>query len=118
MTETLLAAGPTTPPTNSGTAGIDLSSYLVLRNGKKVSEVFATPADMVNLVVSNIFVVSGFLLFVFIIVAGFKFISNDSKGMEEAKSILGAVGLGFAIMFGAYWIVQIMQVLTGVKILF
>lgn len=104
--------------TSIGDAGINLADYLTLKGGKKVSEVYKTPADMVNLVVSNVFVVAGILLFVFIIMAGFKFISGDSKGMQEAKTMMGGVLTGFVVMFAAYWIIQIIQLITGAQILF
>lgn len=106
-----IAAGPSD-------AGFNLADQLLLKNGKKVSEVYKTPADMVNLIVSNVFVIAGFVLFIFIIMAGFKFISGDSKGMQEAKTMMGGVLTGFIVMFAAYWIIQILELVTGVQILF
>lgn len=103
---------------NSGDPSVDLSSFLVLKDGQKVSDVFKTPADLVNLIVSNAFVVGGLFIFILIIMAGFKFISAESKGMEEAKTLMMNALIGFGLLFGAYWIVQIIQFITGVKILF
>lgn len=102
----------------AGDPNINLSDYLILKGGKKVSEVYRRPTDMLNLVVSNVFVITSFMLFVFIIIAGFKFVSGGSKGMQEATTMLGGVFTGFIVMFGAYWVIQIVQYLTGVKILF
>ncbi|HCC84186.1 MAG TPA: hypothetical protein DEP87_00665 [Candidatus Pacebacteria bacterium] len=116
----LLAAGGTPAPAGngSGAGGVDLTSFLVLRNGAKVSDVFKTPASMMNLIISNLFVAAGLFVFVTLIMAGFKFLTHEAKGMEEAKTLLTNAGLGFALMFTAYWIVQIMQYLTGMKLLF
>lgn len=111
-------AAPRLLAVSSGDPSVDLTNYLVLKNGDKVSEVFKTPASMVNLLVSNIFVLAGVFIFVLTIVAGFKFLSSEAKGMDEAKTLLTNAGIGFAILFGAYWIVQIVQILTGVQILF
>lgn len=114
-------AAVTTPQllaASSGDPSVDLTDYLVLKNGEKVSEVFKTPASMVNLLVSNIFVVAGGFIFVLVILAGFKFLSNEAKGFDEAKTLLTNAGIGFALLFSAYWIVQIIQILTGVQILF
>ncbi len=111
-------AAPQLIAASSGDPGVDLTNYLVLKNGDKVSEVFKTPASMVNLLVSNIFVVAGGFIFILVIIAGFKFLSSEAKGMDEAKTLLTNAGVGFAILFGAYWIVQIVQILTGVQILF
>ncbi len=103
---------------SSGDPNINLSDYLILKSGKKVSEVYSTPADMINLVVSNTFVIAGFLLFIFIIAAGFKIISSDSKGIQEGQTIITGVLTGFIIMFAAFWIIQILELITGVNIIF
>jgi hypothetical protein len=111
-------AAPRLLADSSGDAGVDLSNYLVLKNGDKVSEVFKTPASMVNLLVSNAFVVAGGFIFVLILIGGFKFLSDEAKGLDEAKTLWTNAGIGFAVLFGAYWVVQIVQILTGVQILF
>lgn len=112
------AAAPRLLAANSGEAGVDLSGYLVLKNGEKVSDVFATPASMVNLLVSNAFVLAGGFIFVLVLIGGFKFISSETKGMDEAKTLFTNAGIGFALLFSAYWIIQIIQILTGMQILF
>jgi|GEM_PF-456194 len=99
-------------------AGVNLSNVLKLSDGQPVSTVFETPADMVNLLVGNAFIVAGIFLFILIILAGFKFISSDSKGIEEAKTLIMNAGIGFSILFGAYWVVQIIQFVTGIQIFF
>ena len=119
MIHSFLALATTPAPSGStGDAGVDLSNYLVLQNGQKVSEAFKTPADMVNLLVSNAFVFAGILIFVLIIMAGFKMLSDESKGLQEAQTMLTQAGIGFILMFSAYWGIQLIQLLTGVKILF
>lgn len=99
-------------------AGINLGDCVELSDGRTVSEAYDTPATLVNLIVSNLFVVAGILIFLFLIAAGFKFITGDSKGKEESKSIFTGAIAGFAVMFAAYWIVQIVQQVTGADILF
>jgi hypothetical protein len=99
---TKLALVPPLGATGSGGANLDLSSYLVLKDGQKVSEVFKTPADMINLIVSNAFVVGGIFIFILIILAGFKLLSQESKGMEEAKTLIMNAGIGFGLLFGSY----------------
>jgi len=98
--------------------GIDLKDFF--RLGKQtsiVSTVYDTPAALLNVIVRNIFVIAGLLLFGTIIFAGFKIISGGSKGYEEARNIITIAVTGFLIMFAAYWIVQIVEVVTGVPIL-
>jgi hypothetical protein len=102
-----------------GAGGVNLGNYLKLKDGSNVSDIYDTPSKLVNLIVSNLFVLAGIILFVFIILAGFKFISaSDSKGKDESKSIITGVLIGFLVMFSAYWIIQIIEGITGVQILF
>lgn len=96
---------------------INLSDCLELSDGQKVSDVYDKPATVVNLIVQNLFVLAGILMFVFIIVAGYKYIQDDTKGKDEAKSIMTGLIAGFIVMFAAYWIVQIIEQLTGTQIL-
>lgn len=109
------------PPTSSGcdptVEGIDLTKCLTLADGRTVAEVYDKPTVLLNLVVSNVFVVAGILILFLVFLAGFKMISNSTKGMEEAKTIATAAGFGIAGLFSAYWIVQIIQLLTGANIL-
>lgn len=99
--------------------GLDLASCLTLRDGKSVSEVYDTPAVLINLIVSNLFVLSGVFIFLMFIGAGLKFaLQGSSKAKDEAKTLATSSGLGFIVMFCAYWIIQIIEIVTGTDILF
>ena len=97
--------------------GINLGDCLQLSDSRTVSEVYDSPAFLVNLIISNIFVLGGIIFFLFLIIAGFKFITGGQKGAEDAKSIIQTALIGFIIMFAAYWIIQIIALLTGINIL-
>lgn len=94
---------------NSFTGGVGSES--------QVSATFDTPAKLVNLIVRNLFTLAGILLFINILWAGFKFINQGAKGKDEAKSIMTVSIVGFIIMFTAYWIVQIIGIVTGTEII-
>lgn len=102
---------------NAGVA-INLNNYYKLNNGQSVSDVFSKPADMVNLIVSLLFTGAGLVLFFMIIIAGFGMIKGDSKEAEKAKSSITTAVIGFVVMFASYWIIQILELVTGVQILF
>lgn len=102
--------------TSSDNAGLDLGSTYTLRDGTPVKEVFSKPADLINLIVPNLFVIGGIAVMIMVIVAGYKFISGGQKGLEDLKKILGALIAGLILMFGAYWIVQIIKMVTGADI--
>lgn len=107
---------PEISPCGAGTGGIDLGDCLRLSDNTKVSTIYDSPAFLVNLIVTNLFVIAGVIFFLFLIVAGFKFITGGQKGAEDAKNIVTTALLGFIIMFAAYWIIQIVALLTGVTI--
>ncbi|NCN83012.1 MAG: hypothetical protein GW947_03520 [Candidatus Pacebacteria bacterium] len=100
----------------AGTEGIDLGNCLRLSNDSAIKDVYSEPAFLVNLIVKNLFVVSGVILFVMLFFAGFKFVSAGKKGVEDGKKIFTSVLVGLALLFSAYWIVQIVQLLTGVDV--
>ena len=97
--------------------GINLGDELKLgTNNQSVSDVYQTPGDLVNLAVRNLFPAASIILFFMVIYAGFKFLKDETKAKEEAKKIMKTAITGFIIMFAAYWIIQIIQVITGANI--
>ena len=99
------------------TGGFDLGDCLKLSDSTPVKDVYTNPAFLVNLIVSNIFIGAGIFLFFVILLAGIKFLTQDKKGVEEAKTMVTTAIIGFVIMFSAYWIVQIVALVTGADIL-
>lgn len=95
---------------------IDLGSTLTLGDGTPVKDVYKTPADLVNLIVPNLFVMGGIVVFGMIMLAGYKYISGGTKGATEALGIFKNAVIGFVLMFSAYWIVQILKLMTGADI--
>ena len=101
---------------DSSKGGIVLGECLQLSCGVPVADVYDSPAFLVNLIVRNVFVIGGIVIYILIFYAGFKFIQDTSKGKEEAQKIITAALIGAITMFSAYWILQIVQVLTGVDV--
>ena len=95
---------------------VNLGDCLRLGNNQPVSSVYEKPTDMVNLIVKNVFVFAGIVIFLLIFYAGFKMISGGKKGFDEAKSLLTSAVIGLIIMICAYWIVQLVGYLTGVEV--
>jgi uncharacterized membrane protein len=93
-------------------------AFTLTPGGEPVGEVYQTPADLINVILPNLFVVAGLLLFIYIFVAGFKFVTSDNKTSKEqgAKSLKYAI-TGFLLLFASYWIAQIIEYYTGVPIL-
>lgn len=97
-----------------GTEGIDLGDCFYLNaEGDTVRSFFGTPTDLINLLVRNAFVLAGLVIFFMILYGGYRYIEGGTKGAEEAKGIFQAVLIGFLLMFGAFWIVQLIKLITG-----
>lgn len=103
-------------PCNAGAGGINLGECLRLSDDTAVQDVYTTPAFLINLIVRNVFVFAGIIIFLLIVYAGFKLITGGKKGAEDAKTIITNAGIGFLIMFTAYWVVQFIKIVLGVEI--
>lgn len=78
-------------------------------------------ASIVSLVVRIGFVVSGILILFFIVFAGFQIVvgagSNNPEGAKKGKEAASAAAIGFAVVFTAYWIVRLIEVIIKVNII-
>lgn len=99
-----------------GKGNVNLGDCLVLRDDRTIAEVYSKPAFLINLLAQNIFAIAGVVLFFMLLLAGFKFVAGGKKGAEDAKSILTTAIIGFIIMFTAYWIVVLVEIITGINI--
>ncbi len=111
-----LISTPVQAGCNPGTDDFKLFDCLLLNSsGETVSDTYDTPATLVNIIVQNVFLLAGIILFLMIIFAGFKFaMSGQAAGKEGAKDIIKAVAIGFLVLFCSYWIIQIVEAVTGI----
>jgi uncharacterized membrane protein len=75
--------------------------------------------DIVSLILKSSFVLAGLVVLFFFIIAGFQMISsagqeNPEKSAKAKQAITGAL-TGFIIIFVAYWIIRIIELITGVN---
>lgn len=77
--------------------------------------------QLVSLIVSNGIVIAGVILMFLLVAGGIGMIagagSNNPEQMASSRKAITAAVIGFVIVFAAYWIVQLIQAITGVKIL-
>lgn len=100
----------------AGAGSVNLGECLRLNDDQGVGEVYESPAFLVNLIVRNLFVAGAVILFLLVFYAGFLFVFKGKAGVEDAKSVATNAIIGFVVMFSAYWIVQIIAVITGTNI--
>ena len=78
-------------------------------------------ASLVTIVLKNSITVAGIILVFILIYGGLMYIisagSGDQKKSEQAKSTITNSLIGFAVVIVAYFIIQIIEVLTGLTIL-
>ncbi len=95
---------------------INVADKIRLKSGVSYRAVYDSPSVFVNVIVRTIFVAAGVVIFFMIIAAGYSFLQGESKGKEQSKTMITGAVIGFLVMFSAYWIVQIIQALTGTEI--
>ena len=81
---------------------------------------FDTLSKFISPLIQNVFVLAGVILVILLIFGGVTYIINagsgDKEGMEKGQNALTSALLGFIIIFVAYWLVQIIQYITGTHI--
>lgn len=82
---------------------------------------FSTFGDIVNVIIKNAFVLAGIISFLLLVFGGFNVIlaagSGDTKQLEKGKGTITYAVLGLILIVTSYWIVQIMETITGISVL-
>lgn len=82
---------------------------------------FTTYGSLVNVIVRNAFVLAGIISFVFLVFGGFSIIigagGGDTKKMEQGKQAMVGAVTGLLIVVFSLWIVQTIEVITGISLL-
>jgi hypothetical protein len=80
-----------------------------------------TLGDIISNILPNIYVIAGVILFFFLIAGGLMFIISanrqDTEGTARGGQLITVSLVGFLIIFASYWIMQIIQIITGIDIL-
>ena len=78
-----------------------------------------SPFDFISQILPNIYIISGVLLLVYLVFGGFLMITSAGNPDEAAKGqkIITNAIMGFVIIFASYWIIQILEIITGIQIL-
>jgi heme/copper-type cytochrome/quinol oxidase subunit 4 len=78
-----------------------------------------TIGGFISAVLPNVFIIAGVILLLLLLFGGFMTIMNSDnpEAQDKGKQAITSALIGFVIIFASYWIIQIIQVLTGVNIL-
>jgi len=82
----------------------------------KWSDNFDNLAQLISFIVPKAILIAGIIFFILVVIAGFGMIAgagnDDPQTKEKAKSFLTYAVIGRIIIFGAYWILQIINFIT------
>lgn len=84
------------------------------------ARVFTTPGSLVSRLILNAIVFAGVLFFALIVYAGYQLIIyggqfNPPQRVAQAKSMITHGLIGFLIVVAAYFILQMVGVITGIN---
>ena len=84
------------------------------------SSQFQTIGGLISAILPNLYVAAGLILLFFLIFGGVMVILGAGKGesqqAEQGKKIVTRTIIGFLIIFLSYWIIQIVEIVTGIPI--
>ncbi|MEK7525948.1 MAG: hypothetical protein AAB546_00515 [Patescibacteria group bacterium] len=74
--------------------------------------------DLISLGLNISFVVAGIIILFMLVFAGFKIIqgagSGNQQDAQKAQQAASSAVIGFVIIFAAYWIIRLIEIITGV----
>ena len=83
---------------------------------------FSNIGYLFNPVILSVYVIASVILFIFLILGGLMFIINagkaDKEGMEKGKATVMTALIGYFIVFSSYWIIMIIEFITGIDIFY
>jgi len=69
-------------------------------------------------IIKNLYVLTGIVLLFFLIAGGIGMILNagNAEKQKQSSQTLSSAVIGYLIMFAAYWLVRIVEIVFGVEI--
>jgi len=99
---------------------INIGKEFSLRSGG-IADVFPKPGSLFSVILFNLYGLAGIILLFLLIFGGFSIIigagKQDSGQIQKGQKSVTSAVIGFIIIFASYFIIQLIQVITGVNIL-
>ncbi|MGI6278375.1 MAG: hypothetical protein ACOYJ8_00975 [Patescibacteria group bacterium] len=109
---------------NKNILALDLGKAFKINPDEGVGEVsqFKSLGGLVSVILPNVYVLAGLILLFFLIFGGLAVILGAGKGdkenVEKGKKVLTGTLIGFLVIFASYWIIQILEILTGIEVFY
>lgn len=82
-----------------------------------IAKNFKTLSSLVSYLIPRFMILAGVIFFILVIGAGVRVVmtagSGDAHAQEQAKNFLTLSITGLVIIFGSYWVLQIINFITG-----
>lgn len=82
---------------------------------------FSSISELINRLLPNVLLLAGIILFLLILGGGFMLISGATEGeadkTEKGKQAVTYAMIGFVIIFASFWIIKLVEKITGIPIL-
>lgn len=87
--------------------------------GDTANKAYPGASSLINNILPNVYVAAGLIIFFMIILGGFTILTGakDPHKIEEGGKTITSAIMGLLVLFASYWIIQIIQVITGASIL-
>ncbi|MBI4059099.1 hypothetical protein HY404_02540 [Candidatus Microgenomates bacterium] len=90
-----------------------------------IGDTFNSPVksfgSLISVIISNAYIIAGVIVLFLLVFGGLKIIMSAGGGEQQktaqGKQAITAAVIGFLIIFTSYWIIQIIETITGVSIL-
>ncbi len=90
-----------------------------------IKDEFKSPFDdigsLISVLLPNVYVIASVILFILLIFSGLSFIvsagNQNPEGTKKASGAIRAALMGFLLIFTSYWLIQIIEIITGINIL-
>ena len=83
-------------------------------------EAYSSIGSLISAILPNIYVAAGIILFFLIVFGGISYVrsagSQDEEGIKRGQKAITSALVGFLIIFLSYWIIQIVEIVTGIQI--
>jgi len=101
---------------------LDIGKQFWVRPNTGISEAsgFGSIGEIISNLLPNIFTIAGIILFIILIVGGLVFMMGAGQEnpdlAKKGKQAITSTLIGFLIIFCSYWIIKIIEVVTGLNI--
>lgn len=103
-------------------AAINIGDAFKLKGGKGIGDVFSPDVGVRGIITAllpTILIIAGLILLFLIVGGGIAYIlaAGNTEAQQKSKGVITNAVVGFLLIFGAYWLIQIIEVIFGISIL-